>query len=247
MCTLEDVRILLENTLTTQQHNIKIFTINAEFICHGNNNRMFIDILKKATLNTVDGFGVKLAIFVQIGKWPPLVTGLRIVDMCIECCRERSLPIMIIGAAPEVRCRAEKILAGNGIPIIHGASPWLEESEIGLLEVNPPERPCVVLVAMGVVKQELVIDRLDTLWGNRGCVFVGCGGAIDYVVGDLPRPSDFVSRIGMSWLFRLLFQTKQRWARQARTLPPFIYRELFLGILRCSARKNCSAQKKKKL
>lgn len=234
MCTLENVRVLLENTLTTHQHNIKIFTINAEFICHGNNNRKFVDILKKSDLNTVDGFGVQLAIFVQMGKWPPLVTGLQVVDLCIEYCRERSLPIMIIGATPEVRWRAEKILAGNGIPIIHGASPWLEESEIGLLEVNPPERSCVVLVAMGVVKQELVIDRINTMWGNRGCVFVGCGGAIDYLVGDLPRPSDFVSRIGMSWLFRLLFQTKQRWRRQVRTLLPFIYRELFLELLQFS-------------
>jgi N-acetylglucosaminyldiphosphoundecaprenol N-acetyl-beta-D-mannosaminyltransferase len=92
-----------------------------------------------------------------------------------------------------------------------------------------------VLVALGAPKQELWIRRaLDRPAPPN--VFVGVGGAVDYLSGAARVPPAWMSRCGLEWLFRLLLEPR-RLARQGKSLIPFVRREIVLGLLRREARR----------
>jgi N-acetylglucosaminyldiphosphoundecaprenol N-acetyl-beta-D-mannosaminyltransferase len=46
---------------------------------------------------------------------------------------------------------------------------------------------------------------------------MGVGGSLDYLSGNLKRPSKFVQQIGLEWFFRLINQP-WRWKRQLKLL-----------------------------
>ncbi|NLL37545.1 MAG: WecB/TagA/CpsF family glycosyltransferase, partial [Fretibacterium sp.] len=68
----------------------------------------------------------------------------------------------------------------------------------------------ILLVAMGIPRQEEWIVRNEKLLG--GVLAVGVGGAFDVLSGRLKRSPEFLQKIGLEWLYRLL-QEPGRWKK----------------------------------
>jgi hypothetical protein len=62
-------------------------------------------------------------------------------------------------------------------------------------------RPDIVYVGLGFPKQERLITRLAPALG--GSWFVGCGAAIPFAAGVVPRAPGWMQQAGLEWLFRL--------------------------------------------
>jgi exopolysaccharide biosynthesis WecB/TagA/CpsF family protein len=80
------------------------------------------------------------------------------------------------------------------------------------LELIKAARPDLVILGMGMPKQELVAHHLARRLDFP--VAIVCGGAIlDYWAERFPRAPLFVRRLGFEWVFRLMLEPRRLWRR----------------------------------
>jgi N-acetylglucosaminyldiphosphoundecaprenol N-acetyl-beta-D-mannosaminyltransferase len=89
-------------------------------------------------------------------------------------------------------------------------------------------KPDLVCVGLGFPKQEYVIDRLRS--DLPGAWFLGCGAAIDFAAGDRVRAPEWLQRVGLEWLHRLVQEPRRLASRYLRHDAPYA-----LGLLGSAA------------
>jgi len=182
------------------------------------------DILKSADLVTPDGAGILWAATTLNYPLPERVTG---IDMIHNICRlaaEKGYSLYLLGSYPGVASEAASNLTKKypGIKIAgthHGYfgsedSQNYEDAKNGNTDKNKEEqeiiaeikenRPDILLVGMGVPKQEKWIDKnLNSL---NVPVCMGVGGSFDVLSGRIPRAPLWMQRHGMEWIYRSIKQ-----------------------------------------
>ena len=68
-------------------------------------------------------------------------------------------------------------------------------------------KPAFMLVALGVPKQELLIDEIREY--SRKTVYVGIGGSLDIYSGEKRRAPAVFRKSGFEWLYRMLREPKR--------------------------------------
>lgn len=92
------------------------------------------------------------------------------------------------------------------------------------LELAQDLRPELIVLGMGMPKQELVARQLAASGGP--CLIV-CGGAIlDFLGGKVTRAPRWMRRLGGEWLFRLMKEPRRLFMRYVVGNPMFICRTL---------------------
>ena len=76
----------------------------------------------------------------------------------------------------------------------------------------------ILFVAYGMGHQEFWIDRVKNKL-NVG-VFIGVGGAFDYISGVKARAPRLMQKFGLEWLWRLVMEPARIW--RMRVLPVFV-------------------------
>ena len=84
------------------------------------------------------------------------------------------------------------------------------------------ERPDILLVAMGVPRQELWIA--ENLTGNLCTMPIAVGALFDLISGAVPRAPGWVRRLRLEWLFRLMAEPRRLWRRYLVGNPLFLAR-----------------------
>lgn len=141
----------------------------------------------------------------------PITTGTDLMDSLLSEADNKSYKIGIIGGAEGL---AEKVgqryLGKKDYPQIvftdsnirvdkdGNTIKWERQNDILKEDLD------ILFVGLGQVKQEKWIAK------NRdkipAKVFIGVGGAIDYLSGSVARAPLFMRRLGLEWLFRLIIQ-----------------------------------------
>jgi N-acetylglucosaminyldiphosphoundecaprenol N-acetyl-beta-D-mannosaminyltransferase len=137
---------------------------------------------------------------------------------------DRGHSIFLLGDDEETNSEACAVLGSkyqvrvNGYAPPHANYPFEPEIDERILEVIREHRPQILLVALGMPKQEMWINdhrlRLEQI-GVRWAI--GIGGALGFVSGRELRAPVFVQRAGMEGIWRL-FQRPSRWKRFIRAL-----------------------------
>jgi len=81
-------------------------------------------------------------------------------------------------------------------------------------------RPDILLVAMGVPRQEFWIDRLSE---EHATIAMGVGALFDFMSGAVPRAPDWMRRTRLEWLFRLIMEPRRLWQRYVIGNPVFLW------------------------
>jgi exopolysaccharide biosynthesis WecB/TagA/CpsF family protein len=135
--------------------------------------------------------------------------------------------IYLLGGSPEVaRTALEKSRALNGEAEFVGcADGFFKEKTLSqVLDEIKELRPDMVLVAMGVPKQEMWIARhLSEL---PGCTAIGVGGLLDFVSERIPRAPLWMRKANLEWCFRLYCEPFRLFKRYIIGNPLFIGRVL---------------------
>jgi N-acetylglucosaminyldiphosphoundecaprenol N-acetyl-beta-D-mannosaminyltransferase len=139
------------------------------------------------------------------------------------------LSLFLLGAQPGVAEEAAVILqrrySGLNIAGTYAGSPNPAENE-GIVERVNESGAEILFVAYGAPAQDKWIDRnREKLQGVR--VAMGVGGSLDFITGRAQRAPQWVQRLGLEWLHRLL-REPWRW-RRMKALPRFVLLVLING------------------
>ncbi|WP_309083396.1 WecB/TagA/CpsF family glycosyltransferase [Chelativorans sp.] len=174
-----------------------------------------------------DGIGVDIAAKLLYGEsFPANLNGTDFVPALLAA-EERPLKVGLIGAKREnAQAAAAKLSTvapqHSFIFINDGFFTPGEEPEI--LARIEDLRPDILLVAMGVPRQELWIARNIT---ERHCTMpIAVGALLDFLSGAVPRAPAWMRRLRMEWVFRLAIEPKRLWRRYIVGNPLFLTRVL---------------------
>lgn len=89
-----------------------------------------------------------------------------------------------------------------------------------------PGRFNIIVLAMGMPKQEMLAARIKQELQGNGLII--CGGAIiDFQAGRFKRAPDWVQKCSLEWLYRLLKEPKRLFKRYVIGIPVFLIRIVF--------------------
>lgn len=199
----------------------QIVTANAEIIYQASKNEKMRNVINNAQMVTADGSGVVWASR-QLGE--PLeqrVTGIDLVNSICEQSAKDKWKIYILGSAPGVAATAavnirDKFPGCNIVGTHHGYFNAKEEKQI-LAELKQL-KPDVLFVALGAPKQEYwIADHLADLGIPVG---MGIGGSMDVLSGNVKRAPEWMQKMSLEWLYRLLIQPAR--FKRVLALPKFM-------------------------
>jgi len=207
----------LLNFLQTSKNHL-IVTPNPEMVMLAQRNPAFLKILQNADLILADGIGILIAAKLRKIPLPARVPG---CDITLELLQSaKNATCYLLGAAPGIAEKARQNLLSQGINAIGAHDGYFnEETEKTILEEINNLKPDILLIGMGMLRQEeWAAKNLHTL----PCKITLCiGGSIDIFAGNVRRAPKLMRRLGLEWLYRLLSNPSR--ARRMLELPKFIW------------------------
>jgi N-acetylglucosaminyldiphosphoundecaprenol N-acetyl-beta-D-mannosaminyltransferase len=208
-------------------------------------NDDFREILNEAGMVTPDG--MPLVYLLRSAKRGPVdrVYG---PDLLLRTCEHsifRQYRHFFLGAAPGVAQRMAEHLRDRfpGL-VVSGVfsppfRPTTEAEDLAIAAVINRSRPDFVWVGLGTPKQERWMYRFRKLLNAP--ILISVGSAFDYFSEEKRQAPRALQRIGLEWLFRLVYEPRRLWPRYSRVIPGFLYL-LALQRLRASRHRPESAE-----
>lgn len=199
---------------------------------------------ESADLVVADGAPVVLASRLLGDPLPERVTGSALIHTLSAAVLAQGGGVMLLGGQqPDVAQRAAERLEDSNPEgtVSHHYPPFgFEESEQHLEVIDSLIRahePDVVFVGLGFPKQEELAQALHA--EHSSTWFVGCGGSIAMLAGDVPRAPLWVQRMGVEWLYRLYREPVRLFRRYIVHDVPYalslLTRSGLVGVLRSLA------------
>ena len=204
----------------------QIVTLNAEMTMAAKADPALGAAIAQADLVIPDGAGVVWALGRQ-GYRVRRSPGIELARQLLVYAAAHRWRVALVGASPEVM---ELLVARlkSEIPdldlafAIHGYQN--PEQWPGIEQQLQQARPDLVLVALGVPRQETWIQRLHQ---DQPGLWMGVGGSFDVWSGTKQRAPHWMGRLQIEWLYRLI-QEPSRWRRML-ALPAFAWAVLRRG------------------
>ena len=195
--------------------------INAHCLNLAYKDPAYSQVLKACAVVFADGIGAKIGAAMLGYKVEENVNG---TDM-FPLLAQMPFRIYLFGGSPEVAKNAlEKARAIGGKAEFVGCADgfFKEKSEAQLFAELAELKPDLLLVAMGVPKQEMWIS--EHLAQLPGCTAIGVGGLLDFVSERIPRAPLWMRKTNIEWCFRLYCEPVRLFKRYIIGNPLFIFR-----------------------
>ena len=200
-----------------------VVTLGTEMVMNAQKDHIFKNIVNSASLVCADGVGLvwagKRYGFSMKGK----VAGVELFEEIVKLSGQKNWRLFFLGASEGTAETAknrllEKYPDANIVGIHHGFFKNDEEIKNILKQATPD----ILFLALGSPKQEL--------WYNKYAqelnipVGIGVGGSFDVHAGKVDRAPQWMIRLSLEWLYRLLRQPA-RFVRML-VLPKFMIKIL---------------------
>ncbi|CCV08598.1 Glycosyl transferase, WecB/TagA/CpsF family [Mesorhizobium metallidurans STM 2683] len=219
-----DDAIALLTRLIAERRFTKISFLNAHNANIASVDPVFAEALDDFLI-LPDGVGVDMAAKLLYGApFPDNLNGTDFVPAFLQA-STRPLTVGLLGAtrvnAEAASTRLAALAVQHRFVVIHdGYFPPADEPAI--IDRIARLHPDVLLVAMGVPRQELWIARhIDA----RHCTLpIAVGALLDFLSGTVPRAPLWMRRLRLEWLFRLWIEPGRLWRRYVVGNPVFLLR-----------------------
>lgn len=208
----------------------QVVTLNPEMIMQSDADPALRRIVKQADLVIPDGIGLVWALR-QKGYPARRLPGIELSEALLNLAEKKQYRVAIVGAKPDVLETAvdhlkERLPRLDMVYYHHGffATPDEEAAVAGRCAEG---RPDLLLVAMGVPRQEKWIDQYRDLFPHT--VMIGVGGSLDVWSGVSRRAPGWMRRWNLEWLYRI---TTEPWRirRIYKTLPLFVVKVILSKV-----------------
>ncbi len=193
-------------------HNLKfsIVTPNPELILRSQTDKKLKKVLNSASLSVPDGFGLKFAI-PSLG----IIKGRELFIDLVELSVKRNWKVFLLGGIDDEAAVSTKKLQKQysklqikyfkGPMFDKDAKPMTKNDEKlekeAIDEINS-FKPQLLFVAFGNPKQEIWINEHLSELNIGGAMAVG--GTLRYIAGLSKLPPDWMSSLGLEWLWRVI-------------------------------------------
>lgn len=181
--------------------------------------------LNRADLVLNDGKGVLLGARILGARFPQDLHGNYFTLLVLERAAERGWPVFLLGAAPGVVDRAAERLTRSirGLNVVgtrHGFIAPDEHDEVATSIRRAGAG--LLMVGMGMPLQEQWLDRHLHKTGAR--LAVTAGAFFDFQAGEVKRAPEWMNRLGLEWVHRLVQEPRRLWRRYLLGNPLFVAR-----------------------
>lgn len=209
----------------------QVVFVNAHCVNVAARNTAYCRLLRRHDRLYADGRGMALAARLAGSALPDNVNGTDLLPLLCERAAVAGVPLALLGAAPGVAAtcaaRLQARFPGLQIPFVHdGFFTDAQVPEI-VADINRSGAR-ILLVAMGVPRQELWIDQHAA--SLEVPVLMAVGGLFDFYAGVRRRAPRLVRRVGMEWVFRLALEPCRLFRRYIFGNPIFLWRALRLRL-----------------
>lgn len=207
-----------------KQEKTFIVTANPEIVMYAKRDSEYEQIIKSADYVVPDGFGILLASRMLNKPIVERVTGFDLTVRLLELCDENSWSVYLLGGKEEVNAAAAANIQKKykGLRFVGRHHGYFSGEENQITKEIRDLQPDIVLVALGFPRQEKWISaHLPSF--NKG-IFIGVGGSIDVLAGNVKRAPKIWRELNLEWLYRL-FKQPSRWRRML-VLPAFVLQVL---------------------
>jgi N-acetylglucosaminyldiphosphoundecaprenol N-acetyl-beta-D-mannosaminyltransferase len=184
--------------------------VNAHCVNVAARDKNYYDVLRASDVLYADGSGMRMTARMTSMSFRDNVNGTDLFPCLCYLAAQRNIGIGLLGAKPGVAKEAADKLRhqfpGLSIPFVHDG--YFEGKDIGrILENIKTAGIGILLVAMGVPKQELFIHRFRQQLDVP--VAMGVGALFDFYSGRFRRAPLWMRNAGMEWFFRLLLEPRR--------------------------------------
>jgi N-acetylglucosaminyldiphosphoundecaprenol N-acetyl-beta-D-mannosaminyltransferase len=204
---------------------ISVITLNAEMIIAAQNDLKLDRIIRHSHLIIPDGAGVVFALKLA-GRRVQRLPGIDLASEVLVKAALLGTKVALIGSKKSVLDSLIEVLPklypNLQIAFSHDGY-FSEDDEEVLLKDLAQVEPQLVLLALGVPKQEYILDRWRPSLPKA--VIMGVGGSFDVWAGEKKRAPLGFQKLHLEWLFRLISEP-WRFKRMSSTLPKFAFQVL---------------------
>ncbi|MBV7505724.1 WecB/TagA/CpsF family glycosyltransferase [Bacillus sp. sid0103] len=213
---------VVEDLLSNIKNKQKAFivTANPEIVMYAHEHPDYKNIIQSADMVVPDGYGIILASKILHTPIRERVAGYDLTVRLLELGNEKKWKIYVLGGREETNQKAVSNIQNN-FPQIqiagrhHGFFDWEKSTVTAEIKAANPD---IVLVALGFPRQEQWIAKnLDQF--SEG-LFMGVGGSIDVLAGEVQRAPRIWQKMNLEWFYRLISQPS-RWRRML-AIPRFL-------------------------
>jgi len=209
---------------TGRTHQLMAF-VNPDCLNIAWQDAAYRSVLLSAQRVLPDGIGIHLGCRMLGLALRANVNGTDMFPILCEAAARERLPIYLLGARPGVaQAAADNMVKRFPALTIAGTRDgfFLPAEEASVVDTINHSGARIVLVAFGVPRQELWLDR----WRDRlvPSVSMGVGGLFDFYSGRMPRAPVWMRDLGLEWVYRLLQEPGRMWRRYVIGNPLFLLR-----------------------
>jgi N-acetylglucosaminyldiphosphoundecaprenol N-acetyl-beta-D-mannosaminyltransferase len=224
---LVDLKSALDVIETAWQADkgIQVETLNAEMVIAAQNDHRLDRIVRHAHLIVPDGAGVVWALGLA-GHSVERLPGIDLASAALKSAAERGIAVALLGGRNEVIETLRQTLPARfpGLKIVYSRDGYFaSDEEAEIIDELAHCEPKLVLLALGVPKQEYLIDQYRENLPKS--VVIGVGGSFDVWAGVVRRAPALFQKLNMEWLYRLI-KEPWRYKRMGASLPTFAMRVL---------------------
>jgi N-acetylglucosaminyldiphosphoundecaprenol N-acetyl-beta-D-mannosaminyltransferase len=172
------------------------------------------ELISSASLVVPDGTPLLWAAALRGDPLAERVTGSSLIYSLTAAAAQHGRSIYLLGGDPSVPARAAGQLRRRhpGLLIAGTDSPpiglGMTDGGIDIIRARlAAAKPDIVYVGLGFPKQERLVARVAPAFPATW--FIGCGAAIPFAAGTIPRAPRWMQRVGAEWLFRLVIEPRR--------------------------------------
>ena len=218
--TMDEALQKIDNLVKSKKAHHAAF-INAHCLNIAYKDKAYKQVLDECAVVFADGIGAKIGAAMLGSKVEENVNG---TDM-FPLLAQKPYRIYLFGGSPEVAKTAlakSRAIGGKAEFVGCADGFFKEKSEEEVFAELSELKPDLVLVAMGVPKQEMWINA--NLQRLPGCTAIGVGGLLDFVSERIPRAPMWMRQANIEWCFRLYQEPTRLFKRYIIGNPLFIAR-----------------------
>ncbi len=158
-----------------------------------------------------DGIGIKLGCLLNGYKPMQNMNGTDLIPRTVEFAQKYNKKIYLLGGEEGIALNAKRKLLslypGVNVCGVHSGFFSKEEESVILNEIEQ-KKTDILIIGMGVPKQELWIQKKKTQFAGLSLILPG-GAILDFLAGKVKRAPVFIQKLGLEWVIRLIQEPRR--------------------------------------